>query len=163
MKANVDSKQKSNNITIFRYKIEDLEKKLTEEHEAIKSTIAIPLAQDLGVMKPSKPEATCEKDVYSGVIEGAYSKMMMTAKKELQSEIESFHIISEKQEADIKIMLIPKDPEDSKNAVLEIRAGTGGDEASIFAGDLFRMYTKFIDSKGWKIELVDTNYVHNPF
>lgn len=103
MKANVDSKQKSNNITIFRYKIEDLEKKLTEEHETIKSTIAIPLAQDLGAMKPSKPEPTCEKDVYSGVIEGAYSKMMMTAKKELQSEIESFHIISEKQEADTKL------------------------------------------------------------
>ena len=103
MKATVDNKQKSNNITIFRYKIEDLEKKLTEEHEAVKTTIAIPLAQDLGAMKPSKPEATCEKDVYSGVIEGAYSKMMMTAKKELQSEIESFHIISEKQEADIKL------------------------------------------------------------
>ena len=103
MKATVDNKQKSNNITIFRYKIEDLEKKLTQEHEMIKSTIAIPLAQDLGAMKPSKPEATCEKDVYSGVIEGAYSKMMMTAKKELQSEIESFHIISEKQEADIKL------------------------------------------------------------
>ena len=52
-------------------------------------------------------------------------------------------------EEEIKLLLLPQDPEDDKNAVLEIRAGTGGDEASIFAGDLFRMYTKYIDSKGW--------------
>ncbi len=56
---------------------------------------------------------------------------------------------------EIKVLLIPKDPEDSKNAVMEIRAGTGGDEASIFAGDLYRMYTAFASSKGWTTELVD--------
>lgn len=59
-------------------------------------------------------------------------------------------------EEEIKILLLPQDPEDDKNAVLEIRAGAGGDEASIFAGDLFRMYTKFIDSKGWKYSLTNT-------
>lgn len=53
----------------------------------------------------------------------------------------------------IRLMLIPKDPEDDKSAILEIRAGTGGDEASIFAGDLFRMYTKFCEIKGWKMEV----------
>jgi peptide chain release factor 1 len=52
-------------------------------------------------------------------------------------------------------MLIPADPQDGKNAVVEIRAGTGGDEASIFAGDLFRMYNKYCETKGWKVELVD--------
>ena len=56
-------------------------------------------------------------------------------------------------EEEIKILLLPADPEDSKNAVVEIRAGTGGDEASIFAGDLFRMYTKYCERMGWKIEL----------
>ncbi|MFT5436951.1 MAG: peptide chain release factor 1 [Ulvibacter sp.] len=56
---------------------------------------------------------------------------------------------------EIKFLLVPKDPEDSKNAVMEIRAGTGGDEASIFAGDLFRMYTKYCESKGWKTSVVD--------
>lgn len=56
-------------------------------------------------------------------------------------------------EQKIKILLIPKDPEDDKNAVLEIRAGTGGDEASIFAGDLFRMYSKYCENKGWKISV----------
>ncbi|WP_425077152.1 peptide chain release factor 1 [Psychroserpens sp. S379A] len=60
-----------------------------------------------------------------------------------------------KLEDEIKFLLIPKDPEDSKNAVVELRAGTGGDEASIFAGDLFRMYTKYCEGKGWKVDVVD--------
>lgn len=60
-------------------------------------------------------------------------------------------------EEEIKFLLIPKDPEDSKNAVMEIRAGTGGDEASIFAGDLHRMYTKYCEGKGWKVSVVDFN------
>ena len=55
-------------------------------------------------------------------------------------------------EENLKLLIIPEDPEDDKNAVVEIRAGTGGDEASIFAGDLYRMYTKFCENKGWKIE-----------
>lgn len=60
----------------------------------------------------------------------------------------------EKLEEEVNQMLIPKDKEDSKNAILEIRAGTGGDEAGIFAGDLFRMYTKFIEKRKWKMELI---------
>ena len=56
-------------------------------------------------------------------------------------------------EEEIKLLLIPKDPQDAKNAVLEIRGGTGGDEAALFAGDLMRMYTKYIESKGWKYEI----------
>ena len=60
-------------------------------------------------------------------------------------------------EQEIKLLLIPRDPEDSKNVVFEIRAGTGGDEASIFAGDLYRMYTKFCQDLGWEVNLVDFN------
>ncbi|MFT6839124.1 MAG: peptide chain release factor 1, partial [Sediminicola sp.] len=60
-----------------------------------------------------------------------------------------------KLEDEIKFLLIPKDPEDSKNVVMEIRAGTGGDEASIFAGDLFRMYTKYCESRGWSTNVID--------
>ncbi len=59
------------------------------------------------------------------------------------------------KEKEIKMLLVPADPEDSKNAILEIRAGTGGDEASIFAGDLFRMYTKFCEKRGWRMEVTD--------
>ncbi|MCF0177387.1 MAG: PCRF domain-containing protein, partial [Bacteroidales bacterium] len=58
-------------------------------------------------------------------------------------------------EEEIKILLIPADPQDSKNAILEIRGGTGGDEAAIFAGDLFRMYTKYFERKGWKMEVTN--------
>ena len=60
-------------------------------------------------------------------------------------------------EEEIKFLLIPKDPEDAKDVVMEIRAGTGGDEASIFAGDLYRMYTKYCESKGWKTNVIDLN------
>ena len=63
----------------------------------------------------------------------------------------------DKMEEEIRILLIPEDPTDSKNAVVEIRGGTGGDEACIFAGDLFRMYTRFCEKKHWKIEIVDFN------
>ena len=58
-------------------------------------------------------------------------------------------------EEEIKMLLVPKDPEDDKNAMVEIRSGTGGDEASIFAGDLFRMYTRFFDTQGWKYETIE--------
>ncbi len=60
-------------------------------------------------------------------------------------------------EEEIKVLLIPADPQDAKNAVLEIRAGTGGDEASIFAGELSRMYTKFCQDKGWRVEVTNSN------
>ena len=60
-------------------------------------------------------------------------------------------------EDDLRKMLIPKDPDDPKNIVMELRAGTGGDEASIFAGDLFRMYSKYAEKKGWNVNLVDFN------
>jgi len=58
-------------------------------------------------------------------------------------------------EEEVRILLLPADPQDSKNAILEIRAGTGGDEASLFAGDLLRMYTKYAETKNWKMEIVD--------
>ena len=58
-------------------------------------------------------------------------------------------------EEKIKLLLIPKDPQDSKNAIIEIRGGSGGDEAAIFAGDLFRMYAKYVEKKGWKLEITN--------
>jgi len=59
--------------------------------------------------------------------------------------------------ADLKILLIPKDPNDSKNVMLEIRAGTGGDEAALFAGELFRMYSKYAERQGWKIDVMSSS------
>ncbi len=74
-----------------------------------------------------------------------------------KEELEELEPKKEDLEEKIRVLMIPKDPEDDKNAVMEIRAGTGGDEASIFAGDLYRMYQKFCDTKGWKISIVNIN------
>ena len=75
------------------------------------------------------------------------AKMQLEEAKEQLPELEE----------EIRFLLIPKDPEDGKNVVVEIRAGTGGDEASIFAGDLYRMYTKYSQDQGWKVSFVDAN------
>jgi peptide chain release factor 1 len=70
-----------------------------------------------------------------------------------KSELDELTSRIPEMEEEIKMLIIPADPQDDKNAVMEIRAGTGGDEASIFAGDLFRMYCKFFESKGWKYDI----------
>ena len=80
-------------------------------------------------------------------------EMIDLANKEINDAKNKISIIEE----DLRKMLIPKDPDDPKNIVMELRAGTGGDEASIFAGDLFRMYTKYAEKKGWNVNLVDFN------
>ena len=77
-------------------------------------------------------------------------------KEMAREELEELTARQEPLEEEIKLLLVPKDPEDDKNAMVEIRAGTGGDEASIFAGDLFRMYTRFFDSQGWKHETIES-------
>ena len=74
-----------------------------------------------------------------------------------REEIEASESQIPEKEQEIKLLLVPADPEDGKNAILEIRAGTGGDEASIFAGDLFRMYSKFSEKKGWRMEVTNMN------
>jgi peptide chain release factor 1 len=74
-----------------------------------------------------------------------------------QLELEELKSKKEKMEDEIKILLLPKDPNDDKNVILEIRAGTGGDEAAIFANDLFRMYSRYAETRAWRIELIDIN------
>jgi len=74
-----------------------------------------------------------------------------------REEMEMAEELIPQKEKEIKFLLVPADPEDGKNAILEIRAGTGGDEASIFAGDLFRMYSKFCEKKGWRMEVTNLN------
>ncbi|CCH03443.1 peptide chain release factor 1 [Fibrella aestuarina BUZ 2] len=72
-----------------------------------------------------------------------------------KEELEQLQPRRDQLEADLKEMLIPKDPNDSRNIILEVRGGTGGDEAAIFAGDIFRMYQRFCDKMGWKMSIVD--------
>ena len=99
-------------------------------------------------------EAIDQKSEAEDYIKSSDDKDMIEMAKE-QLEISKQSI--EKLEDEIKILLIPKDPDDAKNVVVEIRAGTGGDEASIFAGDLYRMYTKFAQEKKWNLSIVDTS------
>lgn len=78
-------------------------------------------------------------------------------KEMAREELDELNSRKDQLEEAIRVLLIPSDPQDDKNAIVEIRAGTGGDEAAIFAGDLYRMYIKFCEQKRWKTELVDMN------
>ena len=89
-------------------------------------------------------------------IENAKEMLKDDEMKEMaKMELDELTPKQEELEEEIKVLLIPKDPADSKNAVVEIRAGAGGDEASIFTGDLYRLYSNYASSKGWKTEVVD--------
>lgn len=89
------------------------------------------------------------------------AKLMLETEKDpdfremAKAELDDLSTRIEEIESEITTMLIPKDPNDSKNAILELRAGAGGDEASIFAGDLFRMYSRFAERMGWKFQVMD--------
>ncbi len=101
---------------------------------------------------------------YSNVISNIESaKEILAAEKDeelremARTELEELNKRVEEMEEEIRLLLLPSDPEDEKNAIVEIRAGTGGDEASIFAGDLFRMYSKYCEMKKWKTEVTHSN------
>ncbi|MFO7723698.1 MAG: peptide chain release factor 1 [Bacteroidales bacterium] len=110
--------------------------------------------------KELQPVVNAYKE-YKNVLDNLQSSKELLA-KEKDEEFralakEEIFMLQERKEAmeeEVRIMLLPRDPQDSKNAIVEIRAGTGGDEASIFAGDLYRMLTKFVENQGWKHELV---------
>jgi len=87
------------------------------------------------------------------IADGSDAEMVEMAKMQLEEAKEQLPQI----EDDIRFLLIPKDPDDAKNVVVEVRAGTGGDEASIFAGDLYRMYSKYCSTKGWSVDVVSTS------
>jgi len=122
--------------------LKDLNKELKQlKPVAEASEKYIKLCDDL----QSARELTEQKDIDPELKELAYLEI-----EQLQEELE-------KMEEDIRYLLIPKDPNDDKNCIVEIRAGTGGDEAAIFAGDLFRMYQRYADRKGFRLEIIDFN------
>lgn len=127
--------------------IQDMERyvRLTKEYKDLEEIVraADIYKNALGTMEESKEILATEED--------------RELKEMAQLEIEELTGKLPQMEQDIKLLLVPADPEDSKNVILEIRGGTGGDEACLFAGDLFRMYTKFCESKGWKMEVTNAN------
>lgn len=92
-------------------------------------------------------------------ISGAHELLDETLDSEMrdmaQAELKSLEEQYAKLEEEIKLLLIPTDPNDSRDSIIEIRAGTGGDEAGIFAGDLFRMYSRYAERQGWKLEVIE--------
>jgi peptide chain release factor 1 len=103
-----------------------------------------------------------EYNIYKNIMSNIESnkEILATEKDEefremAKAELDELLVKQDEMEEVIRLMLIPKDPEDSKNAMIEIRGGTGGDEASLFAGDLYRMYMRYCERRGWKTELVD--------
>ena len=100
------------------------------------------------------------KDLTRGIVE---SKAVLADEKDpemrayAQEELTQLEARVAKVEADLKVLLIPKDPNDEKDVILEIRAGTGGDEATLFADEMFRMYSRYAEQQGWKVEVLSTS------
>src|ERR1700741_292531 len=100
------------------------------------------------------------KDLTRGIAE---SKAVLAAEKDpdmrayAQEELPHLEPRLGQVEADLKVLLLPKDPNDEKDVILEIRAGTGGDEATLFADEMFRMYSRYAETKGWKVEVLSTS------
>lgn len=108
------------------------------------------------IVKTYKDYKEVKKNI-EGNKELIYSKVDPELVELAKEELDELEPLLEKLEEKLKLLLIPKDPDDSKNCIVEIRAGTGGEEAALFAADLFRMYTRYAENKGWKIDLIDMN------
>lgn len=119
--------------------------KLSKERSSLEDIVGV-----YGKYKTVVENLTENKDI---VNTSKDSELVEIAEAELEELVEE----KEKLEDEIKVLLIPKDPADDKAAIMEIRAGTGGDEAGLFAADLLRMYSRYSEIKGWKYELIDIN------
>lgn len=119
--------------------------RLMKEHKEL-----TPLVATFRAYKKAKEEFDGSKELLRSTTD---PDMLEMAKEELSLLEKEISVL----EDELRILLLPKDPNDSKNVILEIRAGTGGDEAGIFAGDLFRMYTRYAEGLGWKVDLLGTS------
>ncbi|MCS7163854.1 MAG: peptide chain release factor 1 [Thermodesulfovibrio sp.] len=141
-----------------------------DKYEKITQTLSDPkvFSDKEAYMKYSKEQAELEPIVtkfreYKKVLKQIEEaeEMIKSADQDLkelaEEELQRLKKIKPQLEQELKILLLPKDPRDEKNVILEIRAGTGGEEAALFAADLFRMYTRYAESKGWKVEILDSH------
>lgn len=106
-------------------------------------------------------EITQQARIYLATLESIQENKLLLEDKELselaKEELKTLEATKTELEETLRVLLIPKDPNDDKNIYLELRAGTGGDEAGIFVGDLFRAYCRYADTKGWKVEIISSN------
>lgn len=144
----------------LKLKFEEIGQQMTDPEVISDMKKFIPLNKDY---KELKPIIEASEKFRTALVNLQEAKDMLAHEKDedmremARGEVDTLEPLIEKYEAEIKLLLIPKDPQDDKNAILEIRGGSGGDEAAIFAGDLFRMYVKYIENKGWKYEINNMN------
>lgn len=144
----------------IRQKFEEVGQQITDPVVMADMKRFVALNKEYRNMEPLVAAYEHYKNVLSNI--ESSKEILLNEKDEEMREMAKLEVeqLTEEQqslEEEIKVLLLPADPEDSKNAVMEIRAGTGGDEASIFAGDLFRMYTKYFERKGWKYEVTNSS------
>jgi peptide chain release factor 1 len=145
-------------LEAIKLKYDEIEKQMSDPDVMNDMKRYIKLSKDYKSLQPIMGGYEKYKNILANIDharEIVYNEKDDEFRMMAKEELEMLTHEKDRLEEDIRLMLVPSDPEDDKNAVVEIRAGTGGDEASIFAGDLFRMYNKYCENRGWKVELVD--------
>jgi peptide chain release factor 1 len=141
-------------ISVFESKASQLEESLADPSVASAPAEYASVAKELSRIRPLAEagaryrQMLADIDDANAMLEDDDSEMRELAETEL-AELEAQRVALERE---IRVLLVPKDPDEEKNAILEVRAGTGGDEAALFAADLFRMYSRYAEARGWKIE-----------
>jgi peptide chain release factor 1 len=141
-------------IQAFAARARALEEQLGQPEVASNPTEYGRVAKELAGLRPAADAAQRYATLLSGIAdaEAMLAEDDAEMRELAEAELETLRPQVEPLEEEIKLLLLPRDPNDDKNAILEIRAGTGGDEAALFAMDLFRMYTRYAESHGWKVE-----------
>jgi len=146
-------------ISAFAARAERLEQSMADPEIAANPARYGPIAQELAALRPAAEAAVVYRKLLEE-IEGAES-MLTDGDAELrglaESELEALGSRREALEQEIRLLLLPRDPNDERNAILEVRAATGGEEAALFATDLFRMYCRYAEKRGWKVESLSTS------
>ena len=147
-------------------RLEAMEKRLVEIDDLLcQDNIVSDIAKmtELNKERASLEEPVLEYKKYKKYLEEIEDSKIMEEDEDpeialfAKENIKELTLKTEKMYEEIKIMLVPKDPNDNKNIICEIRGAAGGDEANIFAGDLFRLYTRYAEARGWKIQVLDSN------
>ena len=135
-------------FTVDKY--EELAKKVSDPDIISDQPTWQKYMKEMGEMEPIVKEYKHSKEIFEMEDDEELREMAREEIKELEAGIE-------KSQEELKILLLPKDPNDEKNVILEVRAGTGGDEAALFGGDLMRMYLRYAERRRWKTEIIDVN------
>ncbi len=140
-------------------KFEELQKKISDPETINNHELYMKLVKEQAELEPVIEKFRQYKKVVSEIKEA--EELLVGADEELkelaEEELERLKKLRPQIEKELKLLLLPKDPRDERNVIIEIRAGTGGEEAALFAADLFRMYSKYAEKQGWRVEVIDSN------